>query len=259
MKINKLLVTGAGFFFINLNLLFAANNNYINFSQRDPFSQSSIKVFKKDINHISLQSYMSIINQNPNLIKELLLKKVGIEKVINVTSYKPFSHKEIVKEIDRLKNNELFQKAFFYLFIDKNFYIFNSRKVPLPNFQKGFKYLSEVILDTNNPIASFIGTYLLFMNFNTANNSVWEKYGELFAEPLYRTKKSCLGDYMYGDYFLNKTNKQNFDLAHNILYTGYEKCKKLEKEKGLPHVVAWQMRVASAKAKALSIIHKGKK
>ena len=240
-------------------ILFGSNNlfaseNFIDFSQRDPFKSSKIK-FIKDTSKISYKRYTYIVTQDPLKLKNILLTKVKIKKMMNMVASKDYSNKKMDKWLTEIVKNQYFQKACYYLFFNKGIYLFKNKKITLPNFDKGFKNLSQAILQTDNPIASFIGSYFLLYYFNNNNNPVFKKYAKIFAESLYKTKKSCLADYIYGDYFTYNIEDKNYKLAHKILFNGYKKCKKKEHIKGTPHLVIWQMKILSAKIGALLAIN----
>lgn len=254
----KLLKQGLlGMFFFNF--LFAQqSNNYISIiqQQNNPFSYSRLKL-KKDDTKIAFNRYMQIISKNPVLIKKWIINKTNVIKRMQHTAYKSYTKEEINNWLNKIVKNTSFQKAFYYLYIKRGLYNFKNKLVVLPDFKNGFKYLSESIIETKNPIASYIGSDFLFFGFPNLNNPITVKYSKLFSEALYFTQKSCLGYYLYGQSFIPNTPYQNYTKAHKILTEGYKKCKKFEKRKDYSRIIALNMKYDAAKAKALILIQKG--
>jgi len=232
--------------FFNIGVVYAQQNFIVN---NDSFSQSKL-ILKKKKTTISLDRYLYLVKQNPDLLKKWIKDKTKILYRIKKTAYKPYSSEEIENWLNKAVKNENFQKAFYYLFIDRNIFKTKSKFIQLPNFKEGFKYLSKAILETKNPIISYIGSDLLYYGFNNYNNPVFNKYAHLFSEPLYQTGKSCLGFYIYGKSFLSLPY-QNFNKAHEILLNGYKKCASLEKRNDFSRTVAVDLRYESARTKAL--------
>jgi len=243
-----------GVFLLSLNVVHAQQGFFT--IDNDPFSQSRL-ILKKDTTKIPLKTYLNIVKQNPNILKGWIKKKTKVLQRMQRTAYKPYSKEEIENWLNKVIRNKNFQKAFYYLFIDREVFKTKSNLIRLPNFEKGFKYLSKAILETKNPIASYIGAELLYYGFDNYNNPVFNKYAHLFAEPLYQTGKSCLGFYVYGRSFFYPPY-QNIEKAHEILFNGYKKCAFLEKRKDFSRTIAVDLRYDSAKAKGILVMEKNK-
>ena len=252
-------ILGVFLAFFVVSDLFAQTNDYFSLIQKktDPFSDTRLS-YQKDNTKISYNLYINLVSKNPLLIKKLIKEKTKLLQRMQHTAYKPYSKEEINNWLNKIVKNKSFQKAFYYLYIKQGVYQFKNKKVKLPDFQDGFKWLAKSIIETNNPIASYIGSDFIFFAFPTLNNPVTVKYSEIFSKPLYLTEKSCLGYYIYGASFLNN-NSQNYQKAYKVLSTGYKKCKKLENRKDYSRIIAVNMKYDAAKAKALWLMKEGAK
>ena len=231
----------------------STQSNYDFLKQKDPFSSTRLKLEKVKAK-VELDTYLKIVKKNPEILNEWIKNRTEILKRMQRTAYKPFSNEEINNWLNKVVKNDAFQRAFYYLYIKREIFKAKNKTVKLPDFKNGFKWLAKAIIETNNPIASYIGTDLIYFGFPNTNNPVAVKYSRVFSEPLYLTDKSCLGYYVYGKSFLDNTAFQDYKKAHNILYKGYAKCKNFEKRKDFSRVIVIDMKNDSAKAKALMII-----